>query len=317
MTEHDLETIITIAAYAALADGENDETERAALLSAAGSLGVKNADEVIARAMAGGADVETLANRLSTGEARSTAYEVAVAIVRADGATNDHESAFLDKLAGALGPDAVSAVARAQQVASTIPPIAPMAIPAATGAAAEAGPASSTTGSAPGALDDWILDQAMLAGALELLPDRLATMAVLPTQLRMVYSIGQKHGQQLDLSQAKDLAGALGIGAAAQVMEGVVRRLLGGIAGGVLGGLLGSAAGNVGGGAVTFASTYALGHVADRYYAQGRSISMSDLKQLFERFKGEANTLYPRVQDRIRQRASGKSLSDLVPSITR
>jgi hypothetical protein len=81
--------------------------------------------------------------------------------------------------------------------------------------------------------------------------------------------------------------------------------------------LLGSAAGNVGGGAVTFASTYALGHVADRYYAQGRSISMSDLKQLFERFKGEANTLYPRVQDRIRQRASGKSLSDLVPSITR
>lgn len=317
MTEHDLETIITIAAYAALADGENDEAERAALLAAAGSLGVKDADAVIARAMAGGADMETLASRLSTGEARGRAYEVAVAIVRADGSTNDHEAAFLEKLATALGPDAAHAVTSAERVAQTIPPIAPMAIPAATGAAADAGASTASSGSPQGALDDWILDQAMLAGALELLPDRLATMAVLPTQLRMVYSIGQKHGQQLDLSQAKDLAGALGIGAAAQVMEGVVRRVLGGIAGGVLGGLLGGVAGNVGGGAVTFASTYALGHVADRYYAQGRSLSMADLKQLFERFKGEANTLYPRVQDRIRQRASGKSLSDLVPSLTR
>jgi tellurite resistance protein/uncharacterized protein (DUF697 family) len=317
MTEHDLETIITIAAYAALADGQNDESERTALLSTASTLGIKNADDVIARAMAGGIDTHTLAQRLSTGEARRTAYDVAVAIVRADGSTNEREAAFLEALAQSLGPDAASAVENARAVASAIPPIAPMPIPPPTGDAAATGAAAGTPGSAPGALDDWILDQAMLAGALELLPDRLATLAVLPTQLRMVYSIGQKHGQSLDLAQAKDLAGALGIGAAAQVMEGVVRRTLGGLAGGLLGGLLGGAAGNVGGGAVTFVSTYALGHVADRYYAQGRSLSMADLKQLFERFKGEANTLYPRVQDRIRQRASGKSLSDLMPSLTR
>lgn len=315
MTEHDLETIITIAAYAALADGTNDESERAALAGAATTLGVRNPDEVIARAMAGGADMETLAARLSTGDARRAAYEVAVSIVRADGTNTESEAAFLDALAAALGPDAAPAVAAAEAAAATIPPLGPMAISGAPSAADAGTPPGAT--SAPGALDEWILDQAILIGAVELLPDRLANLAVLPLQLRMVYSIGQKHGQQLELAQAKDLAMALGFGASSQIFEGVVRRTLGGLAGGLLGGLLGGAAGNVAGGAVTFTSTYALGHVADRYYAQGRRISMSDLKELFERLKGEANTLYPRVSDRIRSRASGASLSQLTSALSR
>jgi uncharacterized protein (DUF697 family)/tellurite resistance protein len=319
VTAADLETIVTIAAYAALADGKNDEAERRELAATATRLGVENADEVIARAMAGGADVAALAARLSTGEARRAAFEVAVGIVRADGKWDEGESAFLRDLAAALGPDAASAVDEANLVKATIPPLGPMAATATATATAAASASATETGAtpAPGALDEWILDQAMIAGAVELLPDRLANMAVLPLQLRMVYTIGQKYGQQLDLAQAKDLAGALGIGAAAQVMEGVVRRALGGIAGGLLGGLLGGAAGNVSGGAVTFASTYALGHAAERYYAQGRQLSMADVKQLFERFKGEANTIYPRVQDRIRQMASGRKLSDLVPSLGR
>jgi uncharacterized protein (DUF697 family)/uncharacterized tellurite resistance protein B-like protein len=323
MTAADLETIVTIAAYAALADGKNDESERRELAAVATRLGVTNADEVVARAMAGGSDVATLAHRLSTGEARRAAFEVAVAMVRADGKWDDSESAFLRDLAAALGPDAAAAVEEANLVKATIPPFGPMPIPdaaaatAAASVAAAAGTSASGGTPAPGALDSWILDQAMIAGAVELLPDRLANMAVLPLQLRMVYTIGQKYGQQLDLAQAKDLAGAMGIGVAAQVMEGVVRRTLGGLAGGLLGGLLGGTAGNVSGAAVTFASTYALGHAAERYYAQGRQLSMSDVKQLFERLKGEANTIYPRVQDRIRDMASTRKLSDLVPSLGR
>lgn len=323
MTSHDLETIITIAAYAALADGRNDESERQALAALANRLGLANADDIIARAMAGGSDVAQLAHRLSTGEARRTAYEVAVSIVRADGTVTADEQRFLSALADALGPDAQPAVAEAEATVAHVAPMGGMPLggaasssPSAAPNAAtntDAPPASAETASAPSARDQFILDQAMIAGAVELLPDRLANMAVLPLQLRMVYRIGQEHGQSLDLAQAKDLAGALGIGAAAQVVEGVVRRALGGIAGGLLGGLLGGAAGNVSGAAVTFASTYALGHAADRYYAQGRQLSMADLKALFARFKGEADTLYPRVEDRIRTLASGRRLSDLVP----
>ena len=135
----------------------------------------------------------------------------------------------------------------------------------------------------------------MLTAALELLPDRLANVAILPLQLRLVYEIGQRHGQQLDANQVKDLAGTFGLGAAAQVVEGLVRKVLGGVASGLLGGLLGGATGLAAGAAVTFAATYALGHAAEQYYAQGRKLSAEDLRALFTRFQGEAQALLPQV----------------------
>ena len=118
-------------------------------------------------------------------------------------------------------------------------------------------------------LDDLILKQAMLTGALEILPDRLANVAILPLQLRLVYMIGQHFGQKLDANQVKDLAGALGLGAAAQVMESVVRKVLGGIAGGIPGGMVGGVTGLAAGAAVSFSSTYALGHVAKQLLCPG------------------------------------------------
>ncbi|MGQ0649757.1 MAG: GTPase, partial [Gemmatimonadaceae bacterium] len=90
---------------------------------------------------------------------------------------------------------------------------------------------------------------------------------------------------------------------------------LGGVAGGLLGGLLGGAAGIAVGAAITFASTYALGHVAEQYYAQGRQLSAGDLKALFTRFQGEANDLYPRVEQRIRDLASGNGFDSVLRTI--
>ena len=142
-------------------------------------------------------------------------------------------------------------------------------------------------------LDQRILQQAMLTGALELLPDRLANLAILPLQLRLVYEVGQRYGQQLDANQVKDLAGTFGLGAAAQMVEGLVRKVLGGVASNILGGLLGGATGLAAGTAVTFAATYALGHAAKQYYAQGRKLSADDLRALFTRFQGEARGCFP------------------------
>jgi uncharacterized protein (DUF697 family) len=161
-------------------------------------------------------------------------------------------------------------------------------------------------------LDDLILNQAMIAGALELLPEKLSTAAVIPVQLRMVYQIGQRHGQKLDADQIKDLAATFGVGATAQVLEGVVRKALGGLAGGALGGLAGSAAGVAAGAAVTFAATYALGHVARQYYAQGRKLSAQDLRALFERFREEAKEIYPRVQQQIEAQAKTLDVKSLL-----
>jgi uncharacterized protein (DUF697 family) len=166
-----------------------------------------------------------------------------------------------------------------------------------------------------GALDKLILQQAILTGALEILPDRLANIAVLPLQMRLVYQVGQHYGQTMDGNQVKDLIATLGIGVAAQAMEGVLMKVLGGVAGGLLGGMLGGATRVATGAAVTFASTYALGNVAKQYYAQGRKISTADLKALFTRFKDEAGTIYPRVQGEIQNQSQSLNLSRVLAAV--
>ena len=291
MTPNEAEAIIAIATLAALADGHHDSQEEAAIAGVSASLGLP--PETMQRAAAGQLTVTELASRLTSPESRQTAYDAALSVCHRGGEPGPAEQTFLSGLASALGITAANAVS---PLATVVPSV--------------------TSGApAPNDIDNHILDQAILTAAMELLPDRLANLAILPLQLRMVYGIGQKHGQKLDARQVADLAATFGIGAVAQVFEKVVRRALGGLAGGLLGGMVGGAGGVAAGAAVTFASTYALGHAAEQYYAQNRSLSIADMKTLFSRFQSEAKEIYPRVQDRIRQRASGTSLSSAMQSI--
>lgn len=303
MTPQDAETIIAIAALAANADGMPHQEERVSLVSAAERLGLSPDDPRLHAAIDGDGDLARLARSLSSDEARIAAYDVAAAVCHADGAPNAREQAFLAALSRELGavsasPDAAASMQAAAQAASTPPN--------GGGDADDAGD-----------IDRLILDQAMLAGAAELLPHRFAAMAILPLQLRMVYQIGQRHGQAFDMDQAKDLVAVLGIGAMGHALEGVVRGVLGSVGRGLLGGLLGSAAGAAAGVAVTFATTYALGHAAQQYYAQGRKLSTADLKALFSRFQREADTVYPRVESRIRELAAGTNLESLLRGLVR
>ncbi len=291
MTPSEAEAIVAIATLAALADGNHDAEEQATIAGVSASLGLS--PETTQRATSGQLTVVELAGQLTTPESRQAAYDAALSVCHRDGEPGPAEQTFLSGLASTLGISAANAVS---PVAAVVPSIT-------SGAAA------------PNDVDNHILDQAILTAAMELLPDRLANMAILPLQLRMVYGIGQKHGQKLDARQVADLAATFGIGAVAQVFERVVRRALGGLAGGLLGGMLGGAGGVAAGAGVTFASTYALGHAAEQYYAQNRSLSVADMKTLFTRFQNEAKDMYPRVQDRIRQRASGTSLSSVMQSI--
>lgn len=292
MTPSEAEAIIAIATLAALSDGNNDAQEQATISATATGLGLST--DVMQRATSGQLSVADLASRLTSPESKQAAYDTALAVCTGDGEPNAAERAFLSSLAvtlGITGDNAANPLAGIPMVSS------------------------GAGGTAPSDLDNHILDQAILTAAMELLPDRLANMAILPLQLRLVYGIGQKHGQQLDARQVADLAATFGIGAVAQIFEKVVRRTLGGVAGGLLGGLLGGAGGIAAGAAVTFASTYALGHAAERYYKQNRSLSVPDMKALFARFQTEAKDLYPRVQQRIQQRASGTSLSSVMQSL--
>lgn len=298
MNESDREPIVTIALLAALADGKASAEERVKLEESLNRLGVSSVENVAQQVAAGEVRLSDVTQRLTSDDARRLAYETAVVVCNSDGAANQKETEFLADLRAALGLDAASVATVDQQAKVT------------ANAQVNTGEPPSVAG-----LDEFIQQQAIIAAALELLPEGLANLAILPVQLRMVYQIGQKHGQQLDINQIKDLAGTLGIGAAAQVVEGAVRKLFGGLTKGLLGGMIGGAAGVAAGAAVTFASTYALGHVAKQYYAQGRSLSAGDLRALFTRFQEEAKTLFPKVQEQIQTQSRSLNLQSLLSSL--
>ena len=92
-----------------------------------------------------------------------------------------------------------------------------------------------------------ILNTSILNGALEIMPHTLATMAIVPLQMRMVYQIGKCYGYELDRGHVKDFLATVGIGLTSQVFEGFTRRLVGGLARGLAGGLLGGLAGQAAG----------------------------------------------------------------------
>ncbi len=292
--------LIAIAMLAARADGAVDSAEQRAVDAVVARTGNPDVTRLAQQVAAGQLRVADLASRLSDDEARRVAYEGALAIVNADGPANASEQAFLGALRDALGFSNAD-VAEATHTAGTL---------------ADAPVSEVHTGKPPaGPVDEFILQQAILTGAIEILPDRLANIAILPLQLRLVYQIGQRHGQKLDLNQVKDLAATFGLGAAAQSLEGVAMKVIGGLAGGLLGGMVGGASRIATGAVITFSTTYALGHVADQYYAQGRRLSVADLRALFGRFQTEAKTIYPRVQEQIQRQASTLNLQSLLQGL--
>jgi len=101
------------------------------------------------------------------------------------------------------------------------------------------------------------------------------------------------------------------------VVEGFTRQLLGGfahrLAGGLLGGLVGQAAGS----AFAFASTYALGQVARKYYASGRTLSAAQLKDVFSSMLENGRAMQGRYSGDILQRSRQVNMSDLLPLVNR
>jgi len=160
-----------------------------------------------------------------------------------------------------------------------------------------------------------ILNAAITNAALELLPETLASMAIIPLQMRLVYRIGKAYGYPMDRSNTKDFIATLGVGITSQYVEQLGRKLLGGLLGTVAGGIgrgLGHQAASSG---LTFATTYAIGRIAERYYAGGRTLDAQSLKSTFAALLEEARGLAPRDLGDIQRRAETidtRSLASLV-----
>jgi uncharacterized protein (DUF697 family) len=158
-----------------------------------------------------------------------------------------------------------------------------------------------------------ILNAAILNGALEMMPHTLATMAIVPLQMRLVYQIGKRYGFELDRGHITDFFATVGIGLSSQVFEGFAKRLVGNLAHGLAGGFLGGLIGQATGSAFAFATTYALGHVAKQYYAGGRTLSTEQLKRLFSSMLAEARSMQGRYAGDMAEKCRHVDLTQLMP----
>lgn len=312
MNTQEQQAILAIAMMAAFADGRKDDTEREAIRRVAETLGREAGGVGLA-----GLYQDVLLQRVRLVDAapvlkepgqRQLAYEMAVCVCDADGRQSPAETAFLAELKALLDLDGGEADAEHQ--ADALAEAADQASPAAT--AVELAPAMAPVAAAapPDAardaeLDRSILNYAKLTGALELLPQSWASIAIVPLQVKMVYGIGKAHGVELDQGHIREFIAAAGVGITSQYLEQFGRKLIGGLLGKALGGAAGGLGRAATGVAFSFATTYALGQVAKRYYAGGRSMSTEMLRETFQQLLGPARQMQERYLPQIREQAAG------------
>ena len=319
MTPADQKSLLTIALFAAFSDGNKAQAEREEIRRIAASLnsaaqGVDMAalyqDVLLKRT-----SVAAAAQALQDADYRQLAYEMAVCVCDADGQQTTAEQQFLATLkvqlqlndAQTQGFEAqAQSLAVALPIAVTAPAPLPRSAPAATA------PSDSVD---PAALDKSILNYAILNGALELLPQSWASMAIIPLQIKMVYAIGKSHGVELDQGHIREFIAAAGVGLSSQYLEQFGRKLLGGLLGKMAGRTIGALGSNATGMAFSFATTYALGQVAKRYYSGGRVMSTELLRNTFQDLLGPAKQMQSQYLPQIQQKASTLNPADIMAMV--
>lgn len=305
MRDEDQKAILAIVLHAAFADGAKDDREREEVRRIAESL-ASTSPTVDLRAIYQDVllkrfGLDQAVATLSDDALRHYAYEMALCVCEADGQTTASERTFLDGLKVSLGLGDV----KAREIEREVDPFVVTASTA----------SGSAFGSDKAELDQSILNYSLLNGALELLPQSWASMAIIPLQIKMIYGIGKAYGVALDQGHIKEFIAAAGVGLTSQYLEQFGRKLLGGL----LGKIAGKTAGKIGrtatGMAFSFATTYALGQLAKHYYAGGRQMNGDLLRETYQSLIGPARELQTRYLPQIEEKAATLDASQVMAMI--
>jgi tellurite resistance protein/uncharacterized protein (DUF697 family) len=314
MTAEEQRALLAVALLAAFADGNKSEAEREEVKRIAATLGDQAAGLNIQALMQ-----DVLLKRLGVPEAlaalkapehRQLAYELAVCVCDSDGVQTPAERQFLAGLKAEIGGTLDTAFeVQADGLAQETDAPAASSVDAA--GAAAGGPSIDRA-----ALDKSIFNRAVLCGALELLPQSWASVAIIPLQVKLVHGVAQAHGiTNVDAGMVKEFIATVGVGLTGQYLEQFGRKLMGGLLGSVLGGL-GRGVGSVGTGmAMSFATTYALGQLAVRYYGGGRQMSTALLQQTYQDLLVSARQLQQQALPQIQQQARSLDASKVLEMV--
>jgi uncharacterized protein (DUF697 family)/tellurite resistance protein len=306
------QALLTIALFAAFADGTKADAEREEIRRIAESLGGLPTEVNLSRlyqdVLLKRVELASAAAQLTDPGQRQLAYEMAVCVCDADGAMTEAERTFLQSLKGMLkleNAQTAEVERQAEEIATA---------PLQTGGV-DGGIVASVPNVSEAELDRSILNYAILNGALELLPQSWASMAIIPLQIKMVYGIGKAHGYELDKGHITEFLATAGVGMTSQYLEQFGRKLIGGLLGQVAGGFgkgLGRAATGM---AFSFASTYALGQLAKQHYAGGRQMSGAALRETFQSLLTPARTLQQQYLPQIQQKAQTLDVNSVMAMV--
>jgi uncharacterized protein (DUF697 family) len=285
--------------FAAVSDGSQSDSERNEISRLCEEMGLGDPGLISRRILTGRLELPAVVAALANPNERLLAYEMALGVCESDGSLTDGEKKFLQELQGHLGLNPGEAPKETALPDYPLVPVAP---------AAPAASAVDNSGT--------ILKYAILNGALELLPDTLATMAIIPLQMKMVHGIGRSHGVELDRSSIKEFLAVAGVGLGSQVVEGFARKLMRGIGKKVAGKLAGKAVDQITGSAFSFASTYALGQLAERYYQGGRRLDTASARGLFTSLQSQARDMHTRYIPQIQDRAKTINPASILQLLT-
>ncbi len=290
-TEAQEEALVAICLFAAFADGDKSESEHTEVRRIADGFGENLAPTITQKILTGRLGMAHAASALTDPNHRLLAYEMAVAVCDADGTVTPTERAFLEDLRSQLA----IGTSEAQQTEQPVTDV-----------------ALAPLGDQPSSPDNggMILRYAIVNGALELLPDTLATVAIIPLQMKMVYRIGKSHGVALDTGHIKEFLATAGIGMTSQVVEGFARKFAKNLFKNFTGKTGSKIADQATGSAFSFGSTYALGYVADQYYAGGRTMLPAQMREGFQNLLTAARekhaTFLPQIQEKAQSLDPGK-----------
>lgn len=220
---------------------------------------------------------------------RRRLYQSAFALAYADGNASVHEVSLLKKIL----PDPGEHSTLGQVLGETLDPLVPGRI------VATADPIQREMEITEDTLKYSTL--AAVAGAMPL-PGIgiIADLAVIAIQTKMVHDIGQHWGHNMDRAAIRAFIGGVAGSAGLRIAINNLSRFVPG---------WGSAVGAT----TSFAATYALGIVAQRYFEAGRGLDESELKSLFAEASRRGRDTFAAKKSEIEalQEAHGPALEDL------
>lgn len=215
--------------------------------------------------------------------ARRELYQAAFLLAHADGEASVGELMMLDLIRGEPEPGGVLQ----QIVAETRDTLSP------SGVLAQADPEARAL-----EIREDITKYSLLAAILGANPVAgaavLTDLVVVASQVKMVRDIGLYHGHQLDQASARALLTSMIGGVGIRLALGQLARVIPGF-------------GSVYGAVTAFATTWAVGRVAERYFGEGASTDTAALQDRFKAARAEGEAIYREKQSLLALKADARA----------